>query len=195
LKRALLPANSLASWVMIGLAILSCLRVFGLDPSPLLTLGSVSGIVVGFASQNLLLNLISGISIFLTRPFVVGDIVCVKNGAITVAQGTISNISPLRTSFMDDSANTLTLPNKMLGDMVITNFRQQKASLVRFALGQPIPLLYSLPAAQYCCGRKHPAFSLVMLKLRGVWDVTFSRCWPAASLVHLMAHINPAGQS
>lgn len=58
---------------------------------------------------------------------------CVKNGAITVAQGTVSNISPLRTSFLDDSANTLTLPNKMLSDMVITNFRDQKANLVRWA--------------------------------------------------------------
>jgi small-conductance mechanosensitive channel len=131
LKRALLPANSLTNWLMIGFSTLSCLRIFGLDPSPLLTVGSVSGIVVGFASQNLLLNLISGISIFLTRPFVVGDIVCVKNGAITVAQGTISSISPLRTSFIDDSANTVTLPNKMLSDMVITNYRKQKASLVR----------------------------------------------------------------
>lgn len=67
IRRALLPANSLASWVIVGAAVIVGLRVIGLDPSPLLTLGSVSGIVVGFASQALLLNLVSGVSIFITR--------------------------------------------------------------------------------------------------------------------------------
>lgn len=67
IRRALLPANSLASWVIVGAAVIGSLRLVGLDPSPLLTLGSVSGIVVGFASQALLLNLVSGVSIFITR--------------------------------------------------------------------------------------------------------------------------------
>ena len=126
LRRTLLPLNDLASWVIVGLSGMICLRILGVDPSPLLALGSVSGIVVGFASQNLLLNLISGISIFLTRPFVVGDIVAVRNGATLVAQGTIANISPLRTTFLDDASRSVTLPNKMLTDMVITNYRKSR---------------------------------------------------------------------
>lgn len=128
MRRALLPLNDLTTWILVGLASVVCLRIIGIDPSPLLALGSVSGIVVGFASQNLLLNLISGISIFLTRPFVVGDIVSVRTGAVIVAMGTIVNISPLRTTFLDDMARTVTLPNKVLTDMVITNFRKTRST-------------------------------------------------------------------
>jgi small-conductance mechanosensitive channel len=126
LKRTLVPLNDLASWVLVGLSGTICLRILGVDPSPLLALGSVSGIVVGFASQNLLLNLISGISIFITRPFVVGDFVAVRNGAALVAMGTISNISPLRTTFLDDGSRSVTVPNKVLTDMVITNYRKAR---------------------------------------------------------------------
>jgi Mechanosensitive ion channel len=125
-KRTLLPLNDLVSWVVVGLSGIVCLRILGVDPSPILALGSVSGIVVGFASQNLLLNLISGISIFLTRPFVVGDMVAVRQGATLVAQGTIANISPLRTTFLDEQSRSVTLPNKVLTDMVITNFRKSR---------------------------------------------------------------------
>ena len=125
-KRILLPLNDLISWVLVGLSGTVCMRILGIDPSPLLALGSVSGIVVGFASQNLLLNLISGISIFLTRPFVVGDMVAVRQGATLVAQGTIANISPLRTTFLDEMSRAVTLPNKVLTDMVVINFRKSR---------------------------------------------------------------------
>ena len=46
---------------------------FEINVQPVLAVGGVSGIVLGFASQEIVLNLFSGISIFLTRPFVVGD--------------------------------------------------------------------------------------------------------------------------
>lgn len=58
------------------------------------------------------------------RPFVVGDAVSVRSGAAIIAQGTIANISPLRTTFLDESSHTVTLPNKMLSDMIITNIDQ-----------------------------------------------------------------------
>lgn len=94
LNRSLLPLNTLISWFLIGASILFGLKLVGLDPAPLLAVGGVSGIVVGFASQSLLLNLIAGISIFITRPFVVGDIVQMKNNHLLIGQGTITNISP-----------------------------------------------------------------------------------------------------
>jgi Mechanosensitive ion channel len=133
LRRSLLPASSLASWCMIGSSILMCLRIFGIDSSPILTIGSVSGFVLGFASQNLLLNLITGISIFLTRPFVVGDMVCMRSMGRIVAEGTISHISPLRISFVDLDDHTVTLPNKMLWDMVITTYPRQGSGVVCIA--------------------------------------------------------------
>lgn len=61
MKRTLLPVDTLFTWVIVALSTLLALKIIGLDPSPLLTVGSVSGIVVGFASQQLLL--------YVTAPF------------------------------------------------------------------------------------------------------------------------------
>jgi Mechanosensitive ion channel len=155
LRRSLLPASSLASWGMIGSSILMCLRIFGIDSSPILTIGSVSGFVLGFASQNLLLNLITGISIFLTRPFVVGDMVCMRSMGRTVAEGTISHISPLRISFVDLDDHTVTLPNKMLWDMVITTYPRQGSGVV--CIAGP-----GVRASSSAC-QGHPALALLVL--------------------------------
>jgi hypothetical protein len=40
---------------------------------PLLAVGGAGGIAAGFASQQLLLNVVAGVNIFLTRPFIGGD--------------------------------------------------------------------------------------------------------------------------
>jgi small-conductance mechanosensitive channel len=122
MKRALLPVNTLVSWLLVGLSTVLGLKIIGLDPVPLLALGGVSGIVVGFASQQLLLNLMAGISIFLTRPFIVGDIVQVRNNHLLIASGTIAHISPLRTTFLDENSQAIALPNKLLSDLIITNY-------------------------------------------------------------------------
>lgn len=41
------------------------------------SIGTISGIVVGFASQNLIGNMIAGIYLALTRPFKIGDMITV----------------------------------------------------------------------------------------------------------------------
>ena len=41
------------------------------------SIGTISGLVVGFASQNLLGNMIAGMYIALTRPFKIGDMITV----------------------------------------------------------------------------------------------------------------------
>lgn len=120
MERTLLPVDTLFTWAIIGLSVLLSLKIVGLDPSPLLTVGSVSGIIVGFASQQLLLNLMSGISIFITQPFIVGDYVDVKANNSLLVSGTVARISPLRTTFLDSNGQAVTLPNKQLSDLIIT---------------------------------------------------------------------------
>jgi Mechanosensitive ion channel len=63
----------------------------------------------------------SGISIFVTQPFVVGDIVDIKQGQSVIVSGTVARISPLRTTFLDENSQAVTLPNKQLSDLIITN--------------------------------------------------------------------------
>ena len=57
-------------WVIAGIMILQSV---GVSVSGLLAFGGVGGIAVGFAARDLLANFLGGLSIFLDRPFAVGD--------------------------------------------------------------------------------------------------------------------------
>ena len=60
-----------ATIVIIGL--LTILPIVGIQPSGLLVAGGILGIVIGFASQSIVSNLISGIFLIIERPIAIGD--------------------------------------------------------------------------------------------------------------------------
>ena len=63
MERVVLPFSGLASWVLILGGILATLQVLGINIQPLLTVGGVSGIVVGLSAQSVMSNMISGINL------------------------------------------------------------------------------------------------------------------------------------
>ena len=60
-----------ATIIIIGL--LTILPIVGIQPSGLLVAGGIVGIVIGFASQSIVSNLISGIFLIIERPIAIGD--------------------------------------------------------------------------------------------------------------------------
>ena len=63
LERVVLPLSGLTSWMMVLVGALMGLHVLGINIQPLLTVGGVSGIIVGLSAQSVLGNLISGINL------------------------------------------------------------------------------------------------------------------------------------
>lgn len=63
MERVVLPLSALASWLMVVAAGLSCLHVLGINVAPLLTVGGVSGILVGLSAQSVMANMISGVNL------------------------------------------------------------------------------------------------------------------------------------
>lgn len=63
MERVVLPFSGLASWVLILGGVLATLQVLGINIQPLLTVGGVSGIVVGLSAQSVMSNMISGINL------------------------------------------------------------------------------------------------------------------------------------
>lgn len=63
-------------WCYLGL---SALGTLGFDTKPLLSLLSISGLTLGFASKDILTNTFAGIFIIFTRPFKRGQIITVNN--------------------------------------------------------------------------------------------------------------------
>ena len=66
MERVVLPFSGLASWVLILGGMLATLQVLGINIQPLLTVGGVSGIVVGLSAQSVMSNMISGINLVST---------------------------------------------------------------------------------------------------------------------------------
>ena len=66
MERVVLPFSGLASWVLILGGFLATLQVLGINIQPLLTVGGVSGIVVGLSAQSVMSNMISGINLVRT---------------------------------------------------------------------------------------------------------------------------------
>jgi small conductance mechanosensitive channel len=76
------------------------------DPIIAASIGTITGIVIGFASQNVIGNLISGLYLAITRPFRIGDKATVFGNT-----GTIFDIGLLYTRLRNDEGHIILAPN------------------------------------------------------------------------------------
>jgi small conductance mechanosensitive channel len=76
------------------------------DPIIAASIGTITGIVVGFASQNVIGNLISGLYLAISRPFRIGDKATVFGNT-----GTIFDIGLLYTRLRNDEGHIILAPN------------------------------------------------------------------------------------
>jgi len=83
----------------------------------MLAAGGVAGIIIGLAAQTTLSNVISGISIAISRPFRVGDIVEIDD-----IYGTIEDITLRHTIIKNWQNKRVVIPNSIIGDKTINNW-------------------------------------------------------------------------
>ena len=76
------------------------------DPIIAASIGTITGIVIGFASQNVIGNLISGLYLAITRPFRIGDKATVFGNT-----GIIFDIGLLYTRLRNDDGHIILAPN------------------------------------------------------------------------------------
>ncbi|KAK9909058.1 hypothetical protein WJX75_006607 [Coccomyxa subellipsoidea] len=121
-EQVLLPLSGMGSWMLVVCGALMSMHVLGINLTPLLTVGGISGIVVGLSAQALLGNMISGLNLYLSRPFVVGDRIDVMTSSGgKVVSGFVEEVSPMRTHLRTDHWLSVMIPNKTLSDLIISN--------------------------------------------------------------------------
>lgn len=76
-----------------------------------------AGIVIGFAAQSTLSNLISGISLAVFRPFRIGDVLSIRG-----EYGTVEDISLRHTVIRTWENKRLIIPNGIISDEAIVNW-------------------------------------------------------------------------
>lgn len=95
---------------------ISILPLIGIDPSGFLLAGGVAGIVIGFASQNIVGNLVSGCFLMFERPIKIGDQVEVNGIA-----GYVTDIRIISTLIRTYDGLLVRIPNQQVFTSNITN--------------------------------------------------------------------------
>ncbi len=124
-------ANLIRRWVVVGLLIVLVVTSLSFTKIPLTVfafLGGALAIGVGFGTQNLLKNFMSGIMILFERPFRVGDVLDFEG-----RRGTVTSIG-IRSSVLELGDGTESLiPNSALLESALTNWTYSNTK-VRFTV-------------------------------------------------------------
>ncbi len=115
LVEALAKVVRLTAVVITGLIVLSA---FGVNVTGLLAFGGAGGLVVGLAAKDMISNLFGGLTIYLDRPFAVGDWIRSPDKDI---EGTVEHIGWRRTVIRRFNKNPLYVPNGLFTNIVVEN--------------------------------------------------------------------------
>jgi MscS family membrane protein len=110
--------GKLARLVTLVVAILTAAQTLGFQITGLLALGGVGGIAVGFAAKDLLANFFGGLTIYLDRPFAVGEWIRSPDKSL---EGTVEYISWRHTRIRAFNKNPIYVPNAVFSSIVVEN--------------------------------------------------------------------------
>ena len=110
-----------ARGVILGFAILIALGKFGITIAPFVAALGAATFGASFALQGPLSNYGAGLSIILSRPFVVGDTISVAD-----VSGVVNEVKLACTILVDEDGVKITIPNKDIVGRVIYNSRIYK---------------------------------------------------------------------
>ncbi|MBS8121760.1 mechanosensitive ion channel family protein [Candidatus Vampirococcus lugosii] len=111
-------------------ALLFFLMNLGFEITPLLASLGVGGIAVAFALQNVLEDIFSSISIYLDKPFKIGDFIAVGGNF-----GTVNKVGIKSTRLKTLQGEELVISNKELTNSVINNYGNMQTRRIVFSIG------------------------------------------------------------
>lgn len=89
-------------------AVLVGLDTLGFNVAGLLAAGGIGGLAVGFAAKDLLANFFGGVTVFIDRPFGIGDWILIKDNGI---EGVVENIGWRQTTIRKFDRRPVYVPN------------------------------------------------------------------------------------
>ncbi len=100
------------------ITILVILQTLGFSVSGVLAFGGIGGIAVGFAAKDMLANFFGGLTIYLDRPFTVGEWIRSPDHEI---EGTVEYIGWRQTRVRAFNKNPIYVPNSLFTTIVVEN--------------------------------------------------------------------------
>ena len=111
-------ASSIVRLLIMAAALIVALGKFGISIGPFIAAIGAISLSIGLALQGTLSNYGAGIGLILSRPFVVGDTVLVKE-----TYGVVEEIRLGYTTLRTEDEEIITIPNKhMIGEILVNSF-------------------------------------------------------------------------
>jgi MscS family membrane protein len=110
--------SKLARLSVLIVAALVALQTLGFSIGGVLAFGGIGGIAIGFAAKDILANFFGGLTIYLDRPFAVGEWIRSPDKNI---EGTVEYISWRHTRIRAFNANPIYVPNALFTTIVVEN--------------------------------------------------------------------------
>ncbi len=110
--------SKLSRFTVIIVATLVILQNLGFSVSGVLAFGGIGGIAVGFAAKDMLANFFGGLTIYLDRPFTVGEWIRSPDHEI---EGTVEYIGWRHTRVRAFNKNPIYVPNALFTTIVVEN--------------------------------------------------------------------------
>ena len=110
--------SKLARLTVIIIATLLTMQVLDFSISGVLAAGGIGGIAIGFAAKDLLANFFGGLTVYMDRPFSVGDWIRSPDKEI---EGTVEYISWRHTRIRAFNKNPIYVPNALFTTIVVEN--------------------------------------------------------------------------
>ncbi|MBA3032075.1 MAG: mechanosensitive ion channel family protein [Gammaproteobacteria bacterium] len=126
---ALSKLGRLTVLISAGLVILQTL---GFSVSGVLAAGGIGGIAIGFAAKDLLANFFGGLTIYLDRPFSVGEWIRSPDKQI---EGTVEAISWRHTRIRAFNKNPIYVPNALFTTIVVENPSRMSNRRIKETIG------------------------------------------------------------
>ncbi len=129
-KNTLKTLENSVYYISIIIGFIVALSQIGVSLSGLLVAGGIMGIVLGFASQTVVSNLISGIFLLIERPIEIGDGINIEG-----ISGIVKDIKILSTTIRDYDGIYVRLPNDKVFSSTIKNYDAHGARRFTYNVG------------------------------------------------------------
>lgn len=106
-----------AKYIVLTIGVVTALDAVGINTSALLASLGIVGVTIGFAARDSLSNFISGIIIFIDRPFVLGDLVEIDD-----KYGRVSEITLRSTRVVTSDGRMLAVPNTEIVNKTVASY-------------------------------------------------------------------------
>jgi MscS family membrane protein len=131
-------SRSLKAFVVV-VAVLVTSQNLGINITGVIASLSIGGLALGLAAQDTLANLFGAVAVYMDKPFRIGDRIKLES-----VDGTVESIGLRSTRVRSLDGHHVTIPNKTVGNAIITNVTRRPNIKTEINLG----LTYETPADQ-----------------------------------------------